>query len=131
MKVHNIFPIISLWERLVPRKPEFDPICPKYLYSLSPTRMILHIKFYQDWPTTLRDIEVTFSPLYVFGKNFRRSRACNSEANSPIWPKITLVRDFMPILVTCKFEELIKNEGAIMSITFFLRSRECGAYLQS
>ena len=46
-----------------------------------------------------------FSQLYVHGKRFRRSRASNSKANSSICPEIELVRDFMPVLVTCKFEE--------------------------
>ena len=36
----------------------FDPICPKTLCSLSPTLMMLHIKFDHDWPTGLRDIQV-------------------------------------------------------------------------
>ena len=37
----------------------------------------------------------TFSPLEAYGKNFRRSRASNSKASSPIWAKIELVQDFM------------------------------------
>ena len=36
----------------------FDPIFPKTLCSLSPTPVILHIKFDQDWPTGFRDIQV-------------------------------------------------------------------------
>ena len=36
----------------------FDPICPKILNSLSPTPVIIHIKFDQDWPTGFRDIQV-------------------------------------------------------------------------
>ena len=36
----------------------FDPICPKTLCSLSPTQVMLHIKFHQDWPTDFRDIQV-------------------------------------------------------------------------
>ena len=36
----------------------FDPICPKTLCSLSPTPVMLHIKFDQYWPTGLRDIQV-------------------------------------------------------------------------
>ena len=36
----------------------FDPICLKTKCSLSPTPVMLHIKFYQDWPTGLRDIQV-------------------------------------------------------------------------
>ena len=36
----------------------FDPLCPKTLCSLSPTPLMLHIKFDQDWPTGFRDIQV-------------------------------------------------------------------------
>ena len=36
----------------------FDPICPKTLSSLSPTPMMLHIKFHQDWPIGFRDTQV-------------------------------------------------------------------------
>ena len=36
----------------------FDPICPKILCSLSPTPVMLHIKFGQVWPTGFRDIQV-------------------------------------------------------------------------
>ena len=35
-----------------------DPICPKTLCSLSPTPVVLHIKFDQDWPSRFRDIQV-------------------------------------------------------------------------
>ena len=36
----------------------FDPISLKTLCSLSPSPVMLHIKFDQDWPTGLRDIQV-------------------------------------------------------------------------
>ena len=36
----------------------FDPICPKTLCSLSPTPVMLLIKFDQDWLTGFRDIKV-------------------------------------------------------------------------
>ena len=36
----------------------FDPICPKTLCSLTPTQVMLHIKFDQDWQTGFRDIQV-------------------------------------------------------------------------
>ena len=36
----------------------FDPICPKTSCSLSPTPVMLHIKFHQDWPSGFRDIQV-------------------------------------------------------------------------
>ena len=36
----------------------FDPIYPKTLCSLSPTPVMLYIKFDQDWSTGFRDIQV-------------------------------------------------------------------------
>ena len=38
--------------------PSFDRIFPKTLCSLSPTPVMLHIKFDQNWPTGFRDIQV-------------------------------------------------------------------------
>ena len=56
------------------------------------------------------------------------SRASNSKANSSIWPKIELVRDFMPDLVTCKFkEDPIKNEG-VRAVTTFSHCKSMGAF---
>ena len=43
----------------------FDPICLKTLRSLSPTPMMLHIKFDQDWPTGFRDIQVQKFEIFV------------------------------------------------------------------
>ena len=43
----------------------FDPICPKTLQSLSPTPIMLHIKFDQDWPTGFRDIQVQKCEIFV------------------------------------------------------------------
>ena len=42
----------------------FDPICPKTLGNLSPTPMMLHIKFDQDWPTGSRDIHVQMCEIF-------------------------------------------------------------------
>ena len=133
-------------------------ISPKTLCSFSPTPMMLHIKFDQDWPTGFRDIQVQkceifitqgqvnskmsglirpisnstellclswlpatlmmirskmkelewrhHFPIKVYGKCFRRSRAANSVVSSPIWPKFKLVRDFMHVLVTCKYRKV-------------------------
>ena len=36
----------------------FDSTCPKILHSLSPTPVMLDIKFDQGWPTGFRDIQV-------------------------------------------------------------------------
>ena len=66
-------------------------------------------------------VSTTFSPLWVYGKIFRRSRASTSEAIIPFRPDVEFVRDFIPVLVTGKMEEdLIKTwRGAIVSTTFF------------
>ena len=49
----------------------------------------------------------------------RHSRASNSEKNILIWPEFEHIRDFMAVLVTCKFEDdSIKSEGAIFWATF-------------
>ena len=88
----------------------FDPICLKTLCTLSPLPVMLHIKFDQDCPTCLRDIQV---------RNFRHSRASNSKVSSLIRPEIKLVRAFMPVLVTSNFDDdSIKNERASMETAF-------------
>ena len=50
-------------------------------------------------------MSTTFSPLQVYGENFQHPRACNSEANSSIWPEIDTIQDVIPVLVIGKFEE--------------------------
>ena len=58
-------------------------------------------------------------PLYVYGEIVHRSRPKNSKANSPIWSEIELARDFIAVLVTCKYDkDPIKNEIAILRTTF-------------
>ena len=53
------------------------------------------------------------------GKFFRRSRAPNSVGNCLIWLKSEPVCDFMPVLVTCKFEkDLIKNNREKVETSF-------------
>ena len=149
----------------------FDPICLKTLCSLSPLPVMLHIKFDQDWPTCLRDIQVRkckifviqgqVTPKWVVGSGpksnssellclswlpatlmmirskmnalawrehfpiislweiFRRSRTANSVVSGPIWRKFELVRDFMHVLVTCKYrKDRIKNNREKVETSF-------------
>ena len=50
---------------------------------------------------------------------FRRAMAGNSEVNGRMWPEFELVRDFMVVLVTCKFDDhMIETEGAIVPTAF-------------
>ena len=44
----------------------------------------------------------------------------NSKVTDPNWPELEPVKDFMPVLVTSKFDEdLDKNECAILETRFF------------
>ena len=65
-----------------------------------------------------------FSPSQVYAKFFQRSRALHSETNGSLWPEMELAQDFMPALIIFKFEDPIKTEGAIVSITYFLALKD-------
>ena len=52
----------------------FDPICLKTLCSLSPPPVMLHIKFYHDWPTGCRDIQVRKCKIFVIQGHVQSSR---------------------------------------------------------
>ena len=43
----------------------FDPICLKTLRSISPSPVMLHIKFDQAWPTGFRDIQVWKCKIFI------------------------------------------------------------------
>ena len=88
----------------------FDPICPKTFCSLSPTPVMLNIKFDQDWPTGFRDIQVQKCEIFV-----------TQGQVTPKWVrlKIELNRAFMSVLVTSNFDDdSIKNERASMETAF-------------
>ena len=50
-------------------------------------------------------METPFSYNKSMGNFFWRSRAANSVVGSPIWLKFKLVRDYMHVLVTCKYKK--------------------------
>ena len=91
----------------------FDPICLKTWCSLSPPPVMLHIKFDQDCPTGLRDIQARKCKIFV-----------TQVQVTPKWvvwsgPKKKLIRAFMPVLVTSNFDDdSIKNERASMETAF-------------
>ena len=49
-------------------------------------------------------METAFSHYKSMGF-FRRSSAANALVSGPIWPKFEFVRDFMHVLVTCKYKK--------------------------
>ena len=44
-------------------------------------------------------------------------RASNYEVDDRIWPEIEFVQDFMPDLVTCKFDEDVMNNEDVILFT--------------
>ena len=50
-------------------------------------------------------METPFSHYKSMGIFFSRSRATNSVVSGPIWPKFELVRDFIHVLVICKYKK--------------------------
>ena len=49
-------------------------------------------------------------PIIILREIFRHSRATKSIASGPTWPKFELVREFMHVLVICKYKkDRIKN----------------------
>ena len=49
-------------------------------------------------------MEISFSYYKSMGI-FLGLKAANSVVSGPIWPKFELVRDFMHVLVTCKYKK--------------------------
>ena len=93
--------------------PLYKSICPKTLCSLSPTPMMLHIKFDHDWPTGFRDIQVQKCEIFVI------QGQVTPKFKSLIRPEIKLVQAFMPVLVTTNFDDdSIKNERASTESAF-------------
>ena len=104
----------------------YDPICLKTLCSFSPTPVILLIKFDQDWPTGLRDIQVRKCKIFVI-----QDQVTNSKVRCLIWPEIKLVRAFMLVLVTSNFDDdSIENERASME-TAFSHCKSMGNFLDA
>ena len=50
------------------------------------------------------NVMTSFSPLYVYGIFFRRSRAANSVVHGRISPNFKLIQALMYIIVACKYE---------------------------
>ena len=96
-----------------------SPIWPEFELIQDSMAVLVTCKIDEDLIKSEVATIQTFSSLQVYGKIFRRSRANKSKVNSPIWPKIELVRDFIDVLVTCKFDEApIKNEVVIDQTPF-------------
>ena len=68
-----------------------------------------------------------FPIISLWGKSCR-SRASNSKANSPIWPNVELIRDFMTVLVTCKFKENPSKKEGLRAVIAFPHCKSMGEF---
>ena len=84
------------------------------LYAAFPhSPLMLHIKFDQDWPTGLRDIQVQKCKIFII------QGQVTPKLSSLIPPEIKLVQAFMPVPVTSNFDDdSIKSERASMEKAF-------------
>ena len=58
--------------------------------------------------------------IFPIQSQWERSRATNSVVKSVTRPKFEFIRDFMPVLVTCKFDkDLIKDDWENVETPFF------------
>ena len=90
------------------------PIWPKFELRRDLIPVLVTSKFNEDPIKIEGTINWTRSNM-----GFRHSRASNSEMNSLILMEFELVRDFVAVLVTCKFDEApIKSKVAILRTTF-------------
>ena len=90
----------------------FKPISLKTLCSLSPPPVMLHIKFDQDWPTGLRDIQVRKCKIFVIQGQITLKWVVWSgpKSNSS---ELLCCPDYSNF-----YDDLIKNEWASMETSF-------------
>ena len=74
----------------------------------------------EEDPIKIKALECSqYYTIIAYGDFSRCSRAANSAVHCRIWSNFKLVRDFIIVPVTCKYEEdPIKNEGARVYINF-------------
>ena len=107
----SFFPIISQWGLSVAIETK-KPICPKTLCNLSPTLMMLHIKFDQRWPTGLRDIQVS-SELW---QNDRIPEGQGKSSIAPLFQSRAIIK---PSLVLV-YSHLVSKDPFIYQHTGYL-----------
>ena len=78
-------------------------IRPKFELVRDFTPVLVTSKFDEDWiHSNWEKMETSFFPIQ---SQWERSRANNSVVKSWTWPKFEFLRDFMPVLITCKFDK--------------------------
>ena len=96
-----------------------DPIRPEFELILDFMPVLVISKFEEDMTKNERPSwETPLSHCKSMG-NFSEAQGHLTVGSGPIWTKLEPVRDFMPVLVTCKFEKyLMKNNREKMETSF-------------
>ena len=112
----------------------FGPICPKALCShpgcyVCTGYQQLQWWYDQKWIAWRHH----FPHNKCMGKIYKCSRTANSVVSGPIWLKFKLVRDFIHVLVTCKYKkDQIKNNQEKVDIVFPIISQwRLSVYMES
>ena len=104
----------------------FDPqgqVTPKWIVWSGRISNSSEILWLPLLPASMRNVQSKLKSLSIrqhfhhykyIGVNFWHSKTSNTEVNSLIWLKFELIREFMAVLASCKFDEdSIKIEGII------------------
>ena len=103
-------------------------VTPKCLIRSGPNSNLSEILCPSSLPVSLvktefRVTEKSWIHLFLHYKSMgkmHRSRANKTKVNNPIRPKFELIRAFMPVLITCKFDKyLIKGDWEKLETFFF------------
>ena len=79
-------------------------IWPNFEHIQAFMHVLIACKYEKDQMKNSGENVMPFSPLYVYGIFFRRSRAANSVVHGQISPNFELIQALMYIIVTCKYE---------------------------
>ena len=80
--------------------------------------VLIPCKFDEDWIHS--NWEKMETPIFPIQSQWERSRANNSVVKSLTRPKFELIQDFMPVLITWKFDkDLIKGDWENTETPFF------------
>ena len=80
-------------------------ITPNWMIRSGPNSNLFEFLCLSSLPASLTKIQSKVTEKSWRHNFFHRSKACNSKMTGQIQRKFELVQDFMPVLVTCKFDE--------------------------
>ena len=99
---NTIFPIISLWGYFLDAQGQLTQ---QSVVRSGRNSKSSEILWMSSLPTNLKWILSIATEKKWQHRFFRHSRAANSQVSSRIWPKFELIKAFMHVLNTCKYQK--------------------------